>query len=99
FDMETTASFVAGVDLVVTVDTMIAHLAGAMGKPTWLLLKAEPDWRWSPGEASSPWYPSMRLYSQSQPGDWGDVMSRVERDLTTRMERRRASEPANDLFA
>ena len=99
FDMETTASLVAGVDLVVTVDTMIAHLAGAMGKPTWLLLKAEPDWRWSPGEASSPWYPSMRLYSQSQPGDWGDVMSRVERDLTTRMERRRASEPANDLFA
>ena len=82
FDMAATASLVAGAALVITVDTMIAHLAGAMGKPVWLLLKAEPDWRWSPGEATSPWYPSMRLYAQPSPGDWASVVARVTRDLS-----------------
>jgi hypothetical protein len=81
FDVELTASFVAAVDLVITVDTMIAHLAGAMGKPTWLLLKAEPDWRWSPSDSGSIWYPSMRLYAQPVAGDWASVLSRVEADL------------------
>jgi hypothetical protein len=83
-DMGTTASLVAGADLVITVDTMIAHLAGAMGKPTWLLLKAEPDWRWSPQATTSPWYPSMRLYAQARPGDWPGVLARVECDLAAR---------------
>jgi hypothetical protein len=82
-DMATTASLVMGVDLVITVDTMIAHLAGAMGKPTRLLLKAEPDWRWSPRATGSPWYPSMRLYAQKRPGDWATVLGRVEGDLGT----------------
>jgi ADP-heptose:LPS heptosyltransferase len=80
--MEATASLVAGAALVVTVDTMIAHLAGAMGRPVWLLLKADPDWRWSPDSAESPWYPSMRLYVQPRPGDWGSVVERVARDLS-----------------
>lgn len=80
-DMGVTAMLVAGADLVITVDTMIAHLAGAMGKPVWLLLKSDPDWRWNPAEQSSPWYPSMRLYVQRRAGDWASVMERVERDL------------------
>jgi hypothetical protein len=84
FDMATTASLVAGAELVVTVDTMIAHLAGALGKPTWLLLKAEPDWRWSPDSTTSPWYPSMRLYAQATPGDWASLAARVEHDLKAR---------------
>lgn len=84
FDMAATAALVAGVGLVVTVDTMVAHLAGAMGKPVWLLLKAEPDWRWPTQGTSSPWYPSMRLYSQPRTGDWDSVLQRVERDLKAR---------------
>ncbi len=80
-DMAATASLVAGVDLVVTVDTMIAHLAGALGRPTWLMLKAEPDWRWSPAARTSPWYPTMRLYAQASPGDWGSVVAAVTADL------------------
>jgi hypothetical protein len=83
FDMAATASLVAAADLVITVDTMVAHLAGALGRPTWLLLKAEPDWRWSPSERSSPWYGSMRLYAQTSPGDWAGIAMRVERDLAT----------------
>ncbi len=84
-DMTRTAALVASADLIITVDTMIAHLAGAMGKPTWLLLKADPDWRWSPRATGSPWYPSMRLYTQEQPGDWETVLARVERDLAARV--------------
>jgi hypothetical protein len=79
-DLELTASLIAGLDLVVTVDTMIAHLAGAMGKPTWLLLKHEPDWRWSPESSRSEWYPSLRLYRQPEPGEWGPVVEHVGRD-------------------
>jgi hypothetical protein len=84
FDIGATAALVAAADLVVTVDTMIAHLSGALGKPTWLLLKAEPDWRWSPRAHTSPWYGSMRLYAQPSPGDWGAVVARVEHDLSMR---------------
>jgi hypothetical protein len=81
YDMRRTAALVAGVSAVVTVDTMIAHLAGAMGKPTWLLLKHEPDWRWSPRTGRSDWYPSMRLFAQSTAGDWRDVAERVRHDI------------------
>jgi hypothetical protein len=83
FDIGITASLVAGCDLVITVDTMIAHLAGALGKRTWLLLKAEPDWRWAPDRTDSPWYPSIRLYVQPSPGNWTAVISRLVRDLAT----------------
>jgi hypothetical protein len=75
-----TASLVASTELVITVDTMIAHLAGALGRPTWLLLKADPDWRWSLGSASH-WYPSMRLYRQRHAGDWTSVIAEVRQDL------------------
>ncbi|MCD2316552.1 hypothetical protein LQ954_10360 [Sphingomonas sp. IC-11] len=82
FAMDATAALVAACDLVITVDTMIAHLAGALGRPTWLLLKAEPDWRWNPAATNTPWYPDMRLYVQETPGDWAGVIARVVRDLT-----------------
>jgi hypothetical protein len=82
-DMGVTASLVAAADLVITIDTMIAHMAGAMGRPTWLLLKAEPDWRWPVGRRRTPWYPSMRLYAQPRAGDWESVMAEVERDLAS----------------
>ncbi len=76
-----TAALVASLPLVITVDTMIAHLAGALNVPTWLLLKHESDWRWMTGRGDSPWYPSMRLYRQRAPGDWGDVIQRVSAEL------------------
>lgn len=87
FDMDATAALVAGCDLVVTVDTMIAHLAGALGRPTWLLLKAEPDWRWTPGARTTAWYPTMRLYHQRAAGDWAGVIEEVARDLHARYAR------------
>ncbi len=87
FDMSATAALVAGAELIITVDTMIAHLAGALGKPVWLLLKSEPDWRWAPDRRDSAWYPSMRLYVQPAPGDWDSVIAEVDRDLQTRSAR------------
>lgn len=81
FDMAVTAGLVAASALVVTVDTMIAHLAGAMGKPAWVLLKHEPDWRWCPKTGRSDWYPSLRLFAQPAPGDWESVAERVAADL------------------
>lgn len=83
-DMATTAAMVASAALVITVDTMVAHLAGALGKSTWLLLKAEPDWRWDPAKRVSAWYPSMRLYAQPRPGDWQSVIAAVAHDLRLR---------------
>lgn len=80
-DMSVTAALVAQASLVVTVDTMAAHLAGALGKPTWLLLKANPDWRWPIVGSSSAWYPQMRIYRQVLPEDWETVIRRVTHDL------------------
>lgn len=81
-DIMATAALVAGAGLVITVDTMIAHLAGAMGKPTWLLVKQDCDWRWAHEGERSLWYPSIRLYRQQRPGDWDAVVARVAADLT-----------------
>jgi Tfp pilus assembly protein PilF len=76
-----TACALSGMDLVITVDTALAHLAGALGVPTLLLLPFSPDWRWMLGRDDSPWYPSMRLYRQSAPGDWDGVIRRMVADL------------------
>ena len=64
-------------DLVVTVDTSVGHLAAAMGKPVWILLATSPDWRWLLGREDSIWYPSVRLFRQTQPRVWLDAMERV----------------------
>jgi hypothetical protein len=64
-------------DLAITVDTMVAHLAGALGRPVWTLLPADCDWRWMEGRSDSPWYPSMRLFRQRQSGRWQDVLDDV----------------------
>jgi tetratricopeptide (TPR) repeat protein len=76
-DFAETAAVIANLDLVITVDTAVAHLAGAMGKPVWTLLPFVPDWRWMRERDESPWYPSMRLWRQSTPGDWATVCQRV----------------------
>ncbi len=81
FDLPATAALVAGCALVITVDTMIAHLAGALGRPTWLLLKAAPDWRWNPARRDSAWYPHTRLYAQPTAGDWHTPLATIARDL------------------
>ena len=73
--VEDTVRLLARVDLVLTVDTMIAHLAGALGRPTWLLLKADPDWRWGGGR--SPWYPGIRQFRQTVAGDWSGPVTAV----------------------
>jgi tetratricopeptide (TPR) repeat protein len=80
-DLAETAALVATLDLVITTDTCIAHLAGAMGKPVWILLPYLGDWRWMQKVESTPWYPSARLVRQRTPGDWAGVVSRVIDDL------------------
>lgn len=77
-----TAAALESCDLVITVDTSTAHLAGALGRPVWLLLKYAPDWRWMIGRDDSPWYPTARLFRQTRPGDWNDVIDRVDAALT-----------------
>ena len=68
-------------DLVITIDTSVAHLAGAMGKPVWVLLHYNSDWRWLLDRDDSPWYPSARLFRQQQIGDWAGVIDRVGSEL------------------
>jgi tetratricopeptide (TPR) repeat protein len=75
------AAVMALVELVITSDTSIAHLAGALGRPTWVALKARPDWRWMREREDSPWYPTMRLFFQPEPGNWGPVFDRMRREL------------------
>ncbi len=75
------AAVLSRLDLLITVDTMAAHLAGAMGKPAWLLLQAEADWRWMLDRSDSPWYPSLRLFRQQQQGQWDDLTNGVQMEL------------------
>ena len=85
-DFYDTAAAIMRLDLVITVDTSVAHLAGALGRPVWVLLPFVPDWRWLLNREDSPWYPGMRLFRQTSPGDWGGVFERVTEALaaTTR---------------
>ena len=75
------AGLLLSLDILISVDTMPAHLAGALGVPVWLLLHSDPDWRWMRTREDSPWYPTMRLFRQNRPGDWRAVLSRVAAEL------------------
>jgi Flp pilus assembly protein TadD len=80
-DFAETAAAISAMDLVISVDTSVAHLAGALGRPVWTLLPYAPDWRWMLDRTDSPWYPSMRLFRQETRGDWAGVVSRVIEEL------------------
>lgn len=80
-DLCRTASLINSLDLIVSVDTMVAHLAGALGKKIYLLLHASADWRWLQEREDSPWYPTMKLLRQSQAGDWKPVVNRLVRKI------------------
>jgi tetratricopeptide (TPR) repeat protein len=81
-DFRDTARIIAGLELVISVDTGVAHLAATLGKPTWILLPhVGTDWRWMRGRSDSPWYPTARLFRQPRPHDWGAVLDEVEAAL------------------
>jgi ADP-heptose:LPS heptosyltransferase len=80
-DFADTAALIALLDLVVTIDTSVAHLAGALGKPVWIMLQHSADWRWLLERDDSPWYPTARLFRQQQRGGWAGVVADVTRAL------------------
>ena len=84
-DFVTTAQIISGLDLVISVDTSVAHLAGALGQPVWVLLPTGCDYRWLLERADSPWYPTARLFRESERGDWAGVVARVGEALTALM--------------
>jgi len=81
-DFADTAALMAELDLIITVDTAVAHLAGALGRPVWMLLPFVPDWRWGLETEDTPWYPTMRLFRQEKTGDWDSVIRRVAGELS-----------------
>jgi len=83
-DFADTAALIANLDLVISVDTAVAHLAAALGKPVWMLDRFDHCWRWLTGRRDSPWYPTLRLYRQPRRGDWDSVLAEVVRDLKAR---------------
>jgi ADP-heptose:LPS heptosyltransferase len=81
-DFSDTAAVIDNLDLVIAVDTSVAHLAGALGKPVWMLLPFNPDWRWLTDRDDSPWYPTLRLFRQTEIGSWSEVATRIRSALT-----------------
>ncbi len=81
------AAVIAGLDLMIVSDSAPAHLAGALGRPVWVALRDHPDWRWQEGRADSPWYPTMRLFRQSDAGDWAGVFDRMAAALAVEVRR------------
>lgn len=97
-DFADTAALISQLDLVISVDTSVAHLAGAMGKPVWMLNRFESEWRWLRDREDSPWYQSMRIFNQTQARDWDDVLTRVDTAITEMAARApRPALPTNEL--
>jgi len=94
-DFANTAAVLENLDLVISVDTAVAHLSGALARPTWLLLPFAPDFRWMLERDDSPWYPTMRLFRQTRPGDWAGVIERVSAELLQRTKSQAASQSAD----
>lgn len=90
-DFADTAALVSALDLVIAVDSAVAHLAGAIGRPVWLLDRFDPCWRWLLGRSDSPWYPELTLYRQPEPGDWDSVLAAVCADLAPLSARHQAA--------
>lgn len=84
FDFAETAALMQSLDLIISVDTALAHLAGALGRPTWLLLQFSADWRWLRDRLDTPWYPTMRLFRQSSDGNWHGILQSVVNELERR---------------
>ena len=84
-DFAETAALVSCLDLVITVDTSVAHLSAALGRPTWILLPYAPDYRWLLDREDSPWYPTARLFRQDASRDYASVLERVRRELQSRI--------------
>jgi hypothetical protein len=82
-DFADTAALIAHLDLVISIDTSVAHLGGALGVPVWIMLPFSPDWRWLRDGEGSPWYPTARLFRQTSRGDWDDVVRRVAQALSS----------------
>ena len=79
------AAIMQNLDLVISVDTAIAHLAGALGVKVWMMLPKVPDWRWLLDRDDTPWYPTMRLFRQSRAGDWSRVVARLKDELAIQL--------------
>ncbi len=88
-DFTDTAAIVQNLDLVITVDTSVAHLAGGLGKPVWILSRYNADWRWLQNRPTNPWYPTARIFGQPTMGDWDSVMTEVGRELANEIAKRR----------
>jgi len=95
-DFADTAALITHLDLVITADTSVAHLAGALAKPTWTLIPFSPDWRWLLEREDSPWYPTMRLFRQPTFGDWQSVMDRIHSELAKQVEWKQHAESFRD---
>ncbi len=98
-DFGETAALIENLDLVITVDTAIGHLAGAMGKPVWILIPKAADWRWLLDREDSPWYPTVRLFRQRKPGDWDEPMGRLRAALGRELARSGAEAVAADQMS
>ncbi|MBW2411983.1 MAG: glycosyltransferase family protein, partial [Deltaproteobacteria bacterium] len=96
-DFSDTAAVIANLDLVISIDTSVAHLAGAMGKPIWLLLPKAADWRWLQQRSDSPWYPSMRLFRQQELGVWDHVFKQIKQSLIHLCRQRQDVDPITGM--
>ncbi len=84
-DLADTAAIMSHLDLVISVDSAVAHLAGSLNRPVWAMIRANPDWRWPPGHSTTPWYPTARLWRQERLGDWGPIVDEMARACSDHM--------------